>query len=70
MTLPHFTPIYNNTSGLEGAREDEAVEETYFRLIIESPTFQWIAENDDPELFLLGLMQECITWMSTRKDVL
>lgn len=62
-----FYSVHLNQSGLERAKEDEAVEETYFRLITESPTFEWILENDDPELFMLGLMQECLSWIANRK---
>lgn len=62
-----FHPIHLNTSGLERADCDEAVEETYVRLIIESATFQWTLENDDAELMMLGIAQECLGWIASRK---
>lgn len=64
---PAFTPMHNNTTALEAAQEDEAVEETYFRLIIESPTFD-IMDPRDREMFLLELAQQCITWVQDREN--
>ena len=62
-----FHAIHNNESGLERADCDEAVEETYVRLILESPTFQWTLEHDDAELMMLGIAQECLGWIASRK---
>jgi hypothetical protein len=64
-----FHPIHNNESGLERADCDESVEETYFRLIIESPVFEWIKANDDPAMFLLELAQQCISWVQEQHNI-
>ena len=58
--LPDFTP-------LTGDDMDEAVEDAYFRLIIESPFFDDL-EPEDRELFLLTIAQSCIQWTLDRKD--
>lgn len=62
-----FTPVHNNTAALEAAEPDECIEETYFRLIIESPTFDAM-NSEDREMFLLELAQNCVTWVQQRRD--
>lgn len=62
--MPVFT-IMHGGNGLEEAQVDEAVEETYFRLIIESAYFDAMIP-DERELFLIGLMQEMLTWLGDR----
>lgn len=64
-SLPKFTPLIN-LAGLEAAHEDECVEDTYFRLIIESEFFDTL-DPDDRELFLLAIAQSCIQWVLDRK---
>lgn len=59
-----FAPMFNG-NGLEEANEDESVEETYFRLIIESPYFDAM-DSENREMFLLSLAQECISWVQDR----
>lgn len=56
-----------NGAGLEGANEDECIEDTYSRLIIESPFFKQL-DPDEQEGFLLYLAQGCIQWVMERKD--
>lgn len=63
---PVFTMMFNG-NGLEAAQPDEAVEETYFRLIIESGFFDNLDPNER-ELFLIGLMQEMLTWLGDRHN--
>lgn len=63
--LPKF-PMMFNGNGIQGADEDECVEDTYFRLIIESEFFDTL-EPDDRELFLLAIAQSCIDWVLQRK---
>jgi hypothetical protein len=66
--MSDFTPLTNSSfSGIEGGDPDEAVEDTYFRLIIESPFFKQL-DPDDQEGFLLYLAQACIQWVQERKD--
>jgi hypothetical protein len=65
--FPDFTPLHNSFAGIEGANEDETVEDTYFRLIIESPFFDDL-DPEDRELFLLTIAQSCIQWTLDRKD--
>ena len=64
---PIFTPMHNNTFALEASQPDESVEETYFRLIIESPTFDAL-DPPDREQFLLTLAQQCIAWVQDREN--
>ena len=64
---PEFTPIHQNDSGLEAANEDESVEETYFRLILESVTFDRM-NSQDKEMFLLEIAAQCIHWVQNRHD--
>jgi len=56
-----------NMNGIEGANEDEAVEDTYFRLIIESPFFDDL-DPDDRELFLTEIARRCLDWVLDRKN--
>lgn len=63
----NFTPIHNNASGLEGALEDEGVEDTYFRLIIESLTFDSM-NHDERETLLLEIANRCTAWVLDRHN--
>jgi hypothetical protein len=65
--LPDYRPIHNNDSGFEAAVEDEAVEETCFRLIIECPTFDTM-EPREREKFLLQIAMYCIAWTMDREN--
>jgi hypothetical protein len=66
--MTEFTPLHNSSfSGIEGGDPDEAVEDTYFRLIIESPLFKQL-EPDEQEIFLITLAQNCLQWVMERKD--
>lgn len=60
-------PMHFNGNGLLAAQPDEAVEETYVRLILESPYFTEMPEYEQ-ETFMLGIAQECIQWVQKRKD--
>lgn len=51
----------------EGGNVDEAIEDTYFRLIIESSFFDHL-NSEDREIFLLTIAQSCIQWTLDRKD--
>lgn len=65
--LPKF-PMMFNGNGIQGADEDECVEDTYFRLIIESEFFHTMDDDpEDQELFMLLLGQACIDWVVRRK---
>jgi len=67
MSMPMFTPIHNNDSGFEAAEVDESIEETCFRLIIESPVFDCMNPRER-EMFLIEIAQLCITWVQDREN--
>lgn len=53
-----FTPIHGG-NGIEAAREDEAVEETYIRLI-RNTSFVRVMNETDQELFMLSIASEIL----------
>jgi hypothetical protein len=55
---PNFTPMFNG-NGLEAAEEDEGVEDTYIRLIMNT-SFIYDMEDEDRESFMLSLAQQII----------
>lgn len=60
-------PVHFNGNGLQDSQPDETVEDTYFRLIIESPLFDgW--DSTEREMFLLELAQNCISWVQDRNN--
>jgi hypothetical protein len=65
--LPDFTPIHNNSSGFEAAQVDESIEETCFRLIVESTVFDNLTP-DEREMFLADIALYCIAWIRDRKN--
>ncbi len=62
-----LTKLHGSFAGIEAGNVDEAVEDTYFRLMIESPFFDNL-DSEDRELFLLTIAQSCIQWTLDRKD--
>lgn len=64
--LPEM-PDLPDFSSITGGLPDESVEETYFRLIIESAYFDGLDPNER-EALLLELAQQCITWVQDKEN--